>query len=165
MTRDCPPHHLARRRARRGGRRSLQFRRFAWAGATILLTGIVCGLAAWLTSTIEVFATRFRGLREFVILGPLPALQADPTLLARALVNLLDDARLHGGGVARLRVSTRPGPSSSTSGTTAPGSATTPTCSSSRSDACRGPTAPSGSRIGFWMAAPAENGAEPPGVR
>jgi signal transduction histidine kinase len=35
--------------------------------------------------------------------------QADATLLARALANLLDNARRHGGGVDRLRVRTRAG--------------------------------------------------------
>jgi two-component system OmpR family sensor kinase len=36
-------------------------------------------------------------------------LQADPTLLARALANLLDNARRHAGGVERLLVRGRPG--------------------------------------------------------
>lgn len=37
-----------------------------------------------------------------------PALEADATLLARALANLLENARAHAGGAERLRV--RPGP-------------------------------------------------------
>lgn len=57
MRRDCPHgdplerlhqrhrHHHGRRR------RSLQFRLFAWAGATILVTGLLCGFAAWLTTS------------------------------------------------------------------------------------------------------------------
>jgi two-component system OmpR family sensor kinase len=35
--------------------------------------------------------------------------EGDATLIARALANLLDNARRHGGGVERLRVGTRPG--------------------------------------------------------
>ncbi|MGZ5958733.1 MAG: HAMP domain-containing sensor histidine kinase [Myxococcaceae bacterium] len=35
--------------------------------------------------------------------GPLP-LEGDPTLLQRALSNLIENARVHGGGVTRLRV-------------------------------------------------------------
>jgi signal transduction histidine kinase len=35
--------------------------------------------------------------------GPV-ALEGDPTLLQRALSNLLENARVHGGGVTRLRV-------------------------------------------------------------
>jgi signal transduction histidine kinase len=35
--------------------------------------------------------------------------EGDPTLIARALANLLDNARRHGGGVERLRVRARPG--------------------------------------------------------
>lgn len=36
--------------------------------------------------------------------GDLHTLRADPTLLARALANLLDNARIHGGGASSLRV-------------------------------------------------------------
>jgi signal transduction histidine kinase len=42
-------------------------------------------------------------------LGPLPTLQADATLLLRALANLLDNARIHGKGVAAMRVSSAQG--------------------------------------------------------
>jgi signal transduction histidine kinase len=38
-----------------------------------------------------------------------PAFTGDPTVIARALANLIDNARKHGGGVDRLRVKTRPG--------------------------------------------------------
>jgi signal transduction histidine kinase len=38
-------------RAARGRRRSLQLRLFAWSGATILVTGLVAFLAAWVVST------------------------------------------------------------------------------------------------------------------
>ncbi|HEY1905180.1 MAG TPA: HAMP domain-containing sensor histidine kinase [Myxococcaceae bacterium] len=40
--------------------------------------------------------------------GPV-ALEGDPTLLQRALSNLLENARVHGGGVTRLRVDTPDG--------------------------------------------------------
>ena len=40
--------------------------------------------------------------------GPV-ALEGDPTLLQRALSNLLENARVHGGGVSRLRVDTPDG--------------------------------------------------------
>src|SRR5882757_8482390 len=36
-------------------------------------------------------------------------LSADPTLLARALANLIDNARKHGGGLDRVRVRAQPG--------------------------------------------------------
>ncbi|MCC6557972.1 MAG: HAMP domain-containing histidine kinase [Polyangiaceae bacterium] len=36
--------------------------------------------------------------------GGAPPFEADPTLLARALANMIDNARAHGGGIARVRV-------------------------------------------------------------
>lgn len=56
MRRDCPHgdplERLHQRHRHHHGRRrkSLQFRLFAWAGATILVTGLLCGFAGWLTS-------------------------------------------------------------------------------------------------------------------
>lgn len=46
-------------------------------------------------------------LDKLVILGKPEAIEADPTLLARALANLIDNANKHGGGVLALRVEER----------------------------------------------------------
>lgn len=40
--------------------------------------------------------------------GSDPSLRADPTLLGRALANLVDNAKKHGGGLVRLRIRLRP---------------------------------------------------------
>ncbi len=44
---------------------------------------------------------------KLVVAGEPRALRADPTLLARALANLLENARSHGGGIELLRVAQR----------------------------------------------------------
>jgi signal transduction histidine kinase len=48
-------------------------------------------------------------LRKLSIAPPTIRFSADPTLVARALANLVDNARKHGGGLDRIAVGTRPG--------------------------------------------------------
>jgi len=45
---------------------------------------------------------------KLVVVGEPAAIEADPTLCARALANLLDNAKKHGGGVVALRVEAGP---------------------------------------------------------
>ncbi|MDI1484440.1 HAMP domain-containing sensor histidine kinase [Polyangium sp. y55x31] len=49
------------------------------------------------------------GAEALVVEGKPESILADPTLFARALANLLDNAKKHGGGVVALRITALPG--------------------------------------------------------